>query len=103
MTLEVFIMGLTICSAATMLVTEAVKKMLENTSVKYNSNILAAICSVLVAVITTVVYGVLAKPEITAQFIVLGILLMIFSWIGAMVGYDKVVQTIRQILEKKEN
>ena len=102
MTLEIFILGITICSAFTALVTEAVKKLFERGEKTYNSNIIAAICSVVVAAITIVVYAILAGVVVTPQFITLSILLVIFSWLGAMVGYDKVIQTIKQLAQKGE-
>lgn len=103
MSIEIFIMGLAVCSACTALITEAIKKMFEKSEKVYNSNIIAAISAVIVATITVVVYAILSGIPITTQFVVVGILLVIFSWIGAMVGYDKIIQTIRQITGKKED
>ena len=101
MTLEIFILGITICSAFTALVTEAVKKMFEKTEKPYNSNLIAAVCSIIVAAITVVVYAILSGIAVTTQFVTLAILLIIFSWLGAMVGYDKVIQTIKQLTTKE--
>ena len=100
MTITVFILGITICSAFTALVTEAVKKMIGKTS---NPNVIAAICSIIVAVITAIVYAVFTGITVDTTYIVAGILLVIFSWIGAMVGYDKLIQTIHQITGKGDN
>ena len=100
MTITIFILGITICSAFTALVTEAVKKMIGE---KSNPNVIAAICSTIVAVITAIVYAVFTGITVDTTYIVAGILLVIFSWIGAMVGYDKLIQTIRQITGKGDN
>lgn len=100
MTITIFILGITICSAFTALVTEAVKKMIGK---KSNPNVIAAICSIIVAVITAIVYAVFTGITVDTTYIVAGILLVIFSWIGAMVGYDKLIQTIHQITGKGDN
>ena len=100
MTITIFILGITICSAFTALVTEAVKKMIGE---KSHPNVIAAICSIIVAVITAIVYAVFTGIPVDTTYIVAGILLVIFSWIGAMVGYDKLIQTIRQITGKGDN
>lgn len=100
MTITIFILGITICSAFTALVTEAVKKMIGE---KANPNVIAAICSIIVAIITAIVYAVFTGITVDTTYIVAGILLVIFSWIGAMVGYDKLIQTIHQITGKGDN
>lgn len=97
MTITIFILGITICSAFTALVTEAVKKMIGD---KANPNLIAAISSVIVALITATAYALLGNVPVDTTYIVAGILLVIFSWLGAMVGYDKLIQTIRQITGK---
>ena len=102
MTLDIFILGIAVCSAFTALVTEAVKKMLEKDSKTYKSNVLAAICSIIVAAIVVVSYAILAEVQVTVQFVTLAILLCIFSWLCAMVGYDKVIQTIKQLTKKED-
>ena len=102
MKLEIFLFGLVICSVFTALFTEAVKKMFERGEKHYNSNIIAAICAALVALITVIAYAILASVAVTPQFVVLCVLLTLFSWLGAMVGYDKVIQTIKQLFGTKK-
>ena len=100
MTIEIFIIGLTACSLFTGLLTEAMKKMLNDANKDYKSNILAAICSVIVSVIVIVAYALITSTAITVPFVTSCVLLVILSWLCAMVGYDKVIQTIAQIMQK---
>lgn len=102
MTLEVFILGLVICSAFTSLVTEGIKKLLEKGKKTYNSNVIAAISAIVVAVVAAVLYAVLKDVPVDVKYVALSVLLSVFSWLGAMVGYDKVIQTIGQIVNKKK-
>lgn len=101
MTIELFLIGLTICSLSTGLVVEAIKKMLNSSHINYNSNIIAAICSIIVATIVTTVYAINAHIIINVIYVTNSIVLVILSWLCSMVGYDKVVQTIKQIVSKK--
>lgn len=101
MTIEIFIIGLTACSLFTGLCTEAVKKLLDEANKTYRSNMLAAICSIITAAIATVAYTLISEIMVTVPFITSCVLLAIMSWLCAMVGYDKVRQTIEQILTKK--
>ena len=101
MTIELFIIGLTACSLFTGLLTEAVKKLLDDGGKSYRSNILAAICSVVVAAIAVVAYVLITSTPVTVPFVTSCVLLTIMSWLCAMVGYDKVIQTIEQIIAKR--
>ncbi|MBR6850999.1 MAG: aminopeptidase [Lachnospiraceae bacterium] len=85
---------LTICAAMTALVTEALKKMLGNR--KYSVNILAAAVSIAVAGLICAAYIILTETVLTAKVWVYVTALIILSWLCAMVGYDKVKQTLLQ-------
>lgn len=98
MTIEMFIIGLSVCSAFTILCTEAVKKMLKEAKKKYHANLLAAVCSVAVALIASVAYIVITDTTVNPAVITEIILLTIMSWLCAMVGHDKVRQTIDQFI-----
>ena len=73
--------ALLIVSVITNLTVEGIKKLLDGTKVKYSSNVLAAILSVLIACIVVLMY--------------LGFLI-------STVGYDKVIQMLKQIQSVKE-
>ena len=94
--IQVFMTGLVVMSAIVGLVTEAVKKILSEFNVKYYANTLAGIVSMVLSTAIGVCYIVVTGSAFTAQVIV-GIITFVFmSWLCAMVGYDKVIQTIAQ-------
>jgi hypothetical protein len=93
---EIFLLGLLIVSAFTSLVTEAVKKLLQECKVTCGANTLVAIVSAVLSTAVGIGYVVLAGITFTAQAIVCIIALIFLSWLCAMVGYDKVIQVITQ-------
>ncbi len=97
MSLSVFLMLLLIVSTFTGLVTEAVKKLLQERGKPYYSNALAGYASAGLSIAVGVAYVILTDAAINAQMAVYLIALLFMSWLAAMVGYDKVRQTIAQI------
>lgn len=94
--LEMFLFALLMTSALSSLVTEAVKKVLTEHNVNYHANTLVGIVSVILSAAIGVAYIVLTGTTFTAQMVVYLIAHVFMSWLCAMVGYDKVVQTISQ-------
>lgn len=97
MNFEVALMLLLVVATMTGLVTEAVKKVLQEGNVSYKPNLLAGLVSVALSVGVGAAYIVLTETALTAQMAVYLIALVFLSWLSAMVGYDKVVQTIAQL------
>ena len=95
--LHVFMLGVLVTSTMTGLVTEAIKKILAEYSKNYYANTLAGIVSVILSVAIGVGYMMLSGISFTSQSIIYLVALVFISWLCAMVGYDKVVQTISQI------
>lgn len=100
MNMTLFIALLVVFSAITSLCTEATKKILNELNVKYATNILVVILSLIVGVAGTGVYYVLFSIEFNAINIVCMPLMGIATAVGSMVGYDKVIQTIEQLKNK---
>lgn len=100
-TFEIFLTGLMIISALTGLVTEAVKKILDEHGKKYLSNTLAGIVAAVLSLLVGVGYIVLAGITFTMQIVVCIIALILLSWLCAMVGYDKVVACFTKKPEDK--
>jgi hypothetical protein len=96
-TLEVFLVGLLICSAFTGLVTEGIKKILEERNKSYHANTLAGLVAVVLSIALSLGYIMYTDAVFSQQIIVCAVALVFLSWLSAMVGYDKVVQTISQI------
>jgi small basic protein len=99
--MEIFLIGLTICATMSGLVTEAVKKTFAKFDNKVGSTLLAAICSVIVAVAVCVLYIIYADVVFTAEIVAAIVVFVILSWIGSTVGYDKVRQAIESFGKKK--
>lgn len=98
MTVSVFIILFAVFSTITGLCTEAAKKLLDEYSITYSSNVLAFVIACIVGIAGTCVYYVYNEIPFTPVGILTVVLMGIASSIGAMVGYDKVKQTITQIL-----
>lgn len=96
---ETMLMLLLIVSILTGLVTEAIKNTLDESCKVYQANILAGITAMVLSVALGVGYAVLTATAINAKYAVWLIALVFLSWLSAMVGYDKVKQTITQIRE----
>jgi hypothetical protein len=92
MTIEVFIFLFTIGSVISSLLTEAMKKAFKNIS----ANVLAAANALIVGVGGTSSAFILMDIEYNAKNVVCVILMSVCIWIGSMVGYDKIKQTLEQ-------
>ena len=100
MTLQIFLTGLLLVSILTGLVTEAIKRILEEQKKQYYSNTLAGIVAVVIAVLVDIGYTVLNNMAFDVAWVVYLIALIDLSWLCAMVGYDKVIQALSQIRSK---
>ncbi len=88
---------LTTFSTITGLVTEAVKKFLGSLKVNYAPNIVVLVVALLVGCGGTAIYYVNSQIPFTAPNSVCLALMGFANWLGAMVGYDKVRQTVMQM------
>ena len=84
--------ALLIVSVITNLTVEGIKKLLDGTKVKYSSNVLAAVLSVLIACAVSVIYLIMTDT----------VVLMYLGFLISTVGYDKVIQMLKQIQSVKE-
>lgn len=93
--------GLLIVSLLTNLTVEGIKKLLEGTNKTYSSNILAAILSTVIAGAVCVIYLVMNDIAFSVKIGVEIVILMYLGFLVSTVGYDKVLQTIKQIQTSK--
>ena len=100
MNTEIFLLGLMIVSIFAGLFTEGIKKILDEKKRKYSANILAGTVAVVLSVVLGVGYMIMTETAFNAKIAVFLIALVLLSWLGAMVGYDKVVQAITQLKSK---
>lgn len=103
MTLEFLSIALLAISIITSLTVEALKKMLDHTKFKYSSNLLAIIVSVVISVLSSIVYVVIKSIPFSATLVVQIVVLTFLSFLVSTIGYDKVMQTIKQFLSRKNN
>lgn len=100
MSLELFLILLGIIATATGFVTEGVKKLLDGKNVKYASNIVVLIVSVIVGGGGTVVFYILNNIAFNTVNVICILLMIVANWLGAMLGYDKIMQAITQMKSK---
>lgn len=96
-----FLMGLLLVSTLTGLVTEALKRILQEINRTVPANLLAGAAAVVVALAVAAGYMVLTEAALNAKAAVYLIALVFLSWLCAMAGYDKVVQALAQLRGKK--
>lgn len=94
--------ALLIVSVITNLTVEGIKKLLDRTKVKYSSNVLAAVLSVLIACAVSVIYLIMTDTVFTMKIGVEIVVLMYLGFLISTVGYDKVIQMLKQIQSVKE-
>lgn len=103
MTLTLFVTLLVVLAMCVSLITEAVKKFLDDAGVKYSSNVVVLIVAVIVGAGGTALMYLFLGIAFTPPNIVCIVLMAVAVWVGAMVGYDKVVQMIEQLKNIKVN
>lgn len=94
--------ALLIVSVITNLTVEGIKKLLDGTKVEYSSNVLAAVLSVLIACAVSVIYLIMTDTVFTMKIGVEIVVLMYLGFLISTVGYDKVIQMLKQIQSVKE-
>lgn len=85
--------GVILCS----LFTEGIKKMYQNANKEYSANIIALINALVIGIGgTSFVFSFMNIPFTPNNFLSI-ISIAFFIWIGSMVGFDKVMQSLAQI------
>ena len=90
---------LTITATFTSLTTQAVKKVLDEKAIKYSSNILAGIVSIVLSLSASTGYLIMKDIAFNPKVAVMSLSFVALNWLCATVGYDKVIQAIKQIKE----
>ena len=94
--------ALLVVSLLTNLTVEGIKKLLDGANKIYSSNILAAIISIVLAVGVCVIYLIMKDVGFSLKIGVEIAVLMYLSFLVSTVGYDKAIQTIKQIRSIEE-
>ena len=100
MTVEIFLILLAILASVTSLVTEAVKMLLDSLKVTYTSNVVVLLVAVVVGGSGMAVFYELNGYAWTSFEIICIALMIVANWLSAMLGYDKIKQTITQFKGK---
>lgn len=99
MTITLFITMMTLGAGITSLLTEAIKKAYLNSGKEYSANLVALINAVVVGCGGTAVLYMLNAIPWTVNNVICMILMGIAVWIASMIGYDKVIQLLKQLAE----
>ena len=94
---DIFLIGLMVISTLTGLVTEALKKIFVENNITYRANTVAGIVSTVLSAAIGSGYVIMTDNTFTARIIVCIVALVFMSWLCAMVGYDKVIGTFKNI------
>lgn len=89
-------------SLLTNLTVEGIKKLLDGTNAKYSSNILAAILSTILSGAVCMIYLIMNDIGFSVKIGVEIVVLMYLGFLVSTVGYDKVMQTLKQLQANKE-
>lgn len=102
MSMTMFILLATIMCTISGLLTEGIKAWCKNSKKECSPNLIALIDALVVGGAGTVAAYVLLNIAFTLSSILCIVIMIIVVWLGSMIGYDKVIQTITQISIKKE-
>lgn len=101
MTITTFILLITVCSAASGILTEAIKTWFKNAGKNYSANLIALINAIVIGCGGTAFTYVLMNINFNLSNILCLILMSVIVWIGSMIGYDKIIQLATQIAGNK--
>lgn len=88
-------------SVTTALVTEGIKKYLQENNKEYKANALAGGVAVGLSVLAEAGYLILTETNFDAKTLVWFVALAFGSWLCSMFEYDKVIQTLEQFKKVK--
>lgn len=84
-------------SGLTSATVQAIKKILDEKGVKYSSNLLAAIVSVVLTAAISAGYIIYNSIAVTPQVVMTSIALIYLSFLGSTIGFDKIKQMHEQL------
>ncbi len=99
MTLPIFLGLLSVLSILSSAIMEAVKKLLNKAQRDYAANFVVLLISVVVGIGGTAIFYAFMSIPFTTINVMCMILMGFCVWMAAMVGYDKIVQLIKQFAE----
>lgn len=103
MTISFMTSALIAVSLLTNLTVEGIKKLLDESNVKYSSNVLAAIFSTILSGAVCAVYLIMNDVAFSVKIGVEIAVIMYLGFLISTVGYDKVVQMLKQLKDAKQD
>lgn len=103
MTVSLFATILTIGSLINALLTEAIKKMYANAGKQYSANIVALADALIIGGLGTAAVYMFMSIHWTVNNIICLVMMVIAVWIASMIGYDKIIQLVKQIEKMNED
>ena len=99
MTITLFITFMTAAAEVSGLLTEAIKKAYQNAGRKYSANVLPLINAAVIGGLGMAALYMLLGIPWTVNNIICLVIMIVAVWIGSMIGYDKIIQLLKQIQE----
>ena len=99
MTITLFISMLTFGAGITSLLTEAIKKAYANAHKEYSANVIALVNALVVGCGGTAIAYMLLGIDWTVNNIICLVLMGVSVWIASMIGYDKIIQLLKQLAD----
>lgn len=99
---QFILVALGIVSILTTLTVQGIKYVLDTANANYSSNILAVIVSIVLSGVGVVLFCLYTNEPFTVQIGVEAVVLMYLSFLVSTNGYDKVMQTIKQLKDRKD-
>lgn len=89
---------LALISILTTLTTECIKTLFKRAKVDYVSNIIAVVVAIILSGVICVIYPyIMNGTPIDAQLIFKAVIMAFFAVLTATLGYDKVMQALKQL------
>lgn len=101
MTVNTFLMLLSGFCVLTSVFTEGIKKFLDSMNIKYASNIIVLILALIIGIAGTAIFYIFSEIPFSLVNIICMFLMGCANWLGAMGLYDKLIQSIKQIVGVK--
>lgn len=103
MTIETFTTLLVIFATLTSLITEGVKKAFDSFGFKYATNVVVLYVSIIVGGVGTCIFYIWNGIDVSMKNVIWILLMTGANWLGSMIGYDKVIQTVTQLKNNKKD
>ena len=103
MTISFMTSALLAVSLLTNLTVEGIKKLLDESNTKYSSNVLAAIFSTILSGAVCAIYLIMNDVAFSVKIGVEIAVIMYLGFLISTVGYDKVVQMLKQLKDTKQD